>query len=41
MKNLLGKLSELNVKLDAKDGKLHINAPAGALTCGRDERSIG
>lgn len=32
MQTLLGKLSELNVKLEIRDGKLHVNAPAGALT---------
>src|SRR5579863_6332886 len=32
MQSLLGKLSELNVKLEVRDGKLHVNAPAGVLT---------
>ena len=29
---LLARLSELKVKLEVRDGKLHVNAPAGVLT---------
>jgi amino acid adenylation domain-containing protein len=32
MQNLLASLSALKVKIEVRDGKLHVNAPAGALT---------
>ena len=32
MQSLLATLSALQVKIEARDGKLHVNAPAGVLT---------
>jgi pyochelin synthetase len=32
MQNLLATLSSLHVKIEIRDGKLHVNAPAGVLT---------
>ena len=32
MQNLLNTLSALNARLEVRDGKLHVNAPAGVLT---------
>jgi pyochelin synthetase len=40
MQSLLGTLAELNVKLEVRDGELHVNAPAGALTA-ELRRAIG